>query len=90
MNPEQKDLWLRHYGEGEASFIIHFGVLKVGILFTLFVFSTEYLEKYGLSFSDLSLYVKEKWVFILFRAIVFGALFGYVTWKRNEGKFNRL
>ena len=84
MKQEAKVNWLSVRNQDRINFIIMYGILRVGLIFTLIVTFLDYTRDCGFTVSHLKGYLSQEWFLIPFRGIVFGILWGMVTWKRNK------
>ncbi|MEW6130704.1 MAG: hypothetical protein AB1757_26980 [Acidobacteriota bacterium] len=70
--------------QGKTRFIIFNGILKIGLLSTVLFTLIDYGFEYGLTFSDLSVYLSKNAFWIPFRRFFFGYFIGLFMWRKLE------
>ena len=87
MIPIRKEEWPSIREQGKTHFIIHYGILRIGVAFALGLSFLRLMWGNDFTFAYLKSYLSHEWFWILFRCLFFGISIGWLEWLKNEASF---
>ena len=80
----RKEEWPSIRERGKTHFIIHYGILRIGVVFGLGLSLLQLIQENTFTLSHFKDYLNHGWFWILFRCLFFGVSFSLLEWRRNE------